>query len=77
MSIEQILALQDGTRVILTQLGSEWGEDRGSSGVCVKIGKRLIEADIERPTDESKWYPYYSIEELNDKGYECEVEYEY
>ena len=76
MNIEQILALQDGTRVILTQLGTEWGVDQGVTGVCVKIGNRLVEADIKRPDDSSKWYPYYSIHELNDKGYECSVELE-
>lgn len=73
MTIEEVLALKDGTRVILTQLGTEWGEDQGASGVCVKIGNRLVEADIERPDDDSKWYQYYSIDELNDKGYECSV----
>lgn len=77
MTIEEILALKDGTRVVITQTGTEWGEDRGASGVCVKIGLRLVEADIKRPTDENRWYPYYSIHELNDKGYECFVELEH
>lgn len=77
MSIGEIIDLKDGTRVILTQIGTEWGEDCGSSGVCVKIGNRLVEADINRPDDSNIWYPYYSILELNDKGYECDVKLEF
>lgn len=76
LEIEDILKLKDGTRVLLTQIGTEWGEDYGAEGVCVKIGNRLVEADLIRPDDSSKWYPYYSIEELDDKGYECLVRME-
>ena len=76
MTINEISSLKDGTRVVLNQTGVKWGEDRGSIGICVKIGNRLVEADIERPDDNSVWYPYYSINELDDDGYECSVELE-
>lgn len=73
MTIDEILALRDGTRVVLTMIGTEWGEDKDTSGTCVKIGNRLVEADLERPDDSNQWYPYFTIAELNDKGYECLV----
>lgn len=77
MTVDEVRELKDGTRVVVTMLGSKWEEDIGWDDICIKIGNRLYIADYKIPPDDHEsWYHFYGIDEINEDGYEFEVELE-